>query len=366
LTDVPDDAELQRLGLYDPAAPGADDYLRVLHTVFAMGATTDEVVEAAPTGQLGDLALDLAIRPAGPTVDLDEFAESGEFDPELIRRMWRALGLPASGLVRVTPDAAEAMRILATMATWFTPDSAFAMARVVGSSSARMAEAIIGAFRVDVEVPKLGQRSGYSAVLEENAAAGRELLPLFLEAANAVFRRHMVLASYQLWSTDKEGAAVTHELAVGFADLVGSTEALLRAGSVAAMARLVREFEEMVWDLVTGAGGRVVKLIGDEAMFVVEDPVRACAVGLDLIDASPNPIRVGLAHGTVAALYGDFYGETVNLAARLVNTAASSTVSVSESVERLARKVYAFEPRPPQPLKGFPENVLSFRLARAL
>ncbi|MCU1450788.1 MAG: hypothetical protein JWP02_2958, partial [Acidimicrobiales bacterium] len=302
MSDVPDDAELQRLGLYDPAAADADDRLRVLHAVFGLGATADEVVEAARIARLGDLALDLAIRPPGPTVDLDTFAENGEFDPDLIRKMWRALGLPATGLVRVTPDAAQALRTLATLATWFTPDSAFAMARVVGSSSARMAEAIIGAFRVDVEVPKRSTRSGYSGVLEDSTAAGRELLPLFLDAANAVFRRHLVLAAYQMWSTDEDEAAVTHELAVGFADLVGSTEAL-RAGSVAAMARMVREFEEMVWDLVTGAGGRVVKLIGDEAMFVVEDPIRACAVGLDLVDTSPHPIRVGLAHGTVAALY---------------------------------------------------------------
>jgi class 3 adenylate cyclase len=364
LTEVPDDADLERLGLYDPTAPGADDHLQVLRTVFAMGATTDEVVEAARIARLGDLALDLAIRPPGPTVDLDEFAESGEFDPDLIRKMWRALGLPASGLVRVTPDAAEALRVLATMATWFTPDSAFAMARVVGSSSARMAQAIIGAFRVDVEVPKRGSRTGYSAVLEESTAAGRELLPLFLDAANAVFRRHLVLSAYQLWSTDKDGAAVTHELTVGFADLVGSTEALLRAGSVAAMARTVREFEEMVWDLVTGAGGRTVKLIGDEAMFVVEDPTRACAVGLDLIATSPHPIRVGLAHGTVAALYGDYYGETVNLAARLVGTAEPSTVTVSESVEQLTRRAFTFSSLAPQALKGFPEEIPSFRLGR--
>jgi class 3 adenylate cyclase len=121
----------------------------------------------------------------------------------------------------------------------------------------------------------------------------------------------------------------------------------------------------MVWDLVTAAGGRVVKLIGDEAMFVVEDPVRACAVGLDLIDTSPHPIRVGLAHGTVAALYGDFYGETVNLAARLVGTAAPSTVTVSESVERLARRDFTFDALAPQPLKGFPGEVPSFQLGRA-
>jgi class 3 adenylate cyclase len=364
LTEVPDDAELERLGLYDPAAADADDRLRVLRTVFGLGAAADEVVEAAGTARLGDLTLDLAMRPPGPTLDLDEFAESSGFDPDLIRKMWQALGLPATGPVRVTADAAEAMRVLATMATLFTRDSAFAMARVIGSSSARMAAAIVGAFRVDIQVPKRGTGAGHSTVIDDSVSAGRDLVPVFLSAANAVFRRHLVLASYQLWSTDEEAAAVTHELSVGFADLVGSTEAL-RAGSVASMARAVREFEELVWDLVTAAEGRVVKLIGDEAMFVVEDPVRACAVGLDLVDASPHPIRVGLAHGTVAALYGDFYGETVNLAARLVDTAAPSTVTVSESVEQLARRSFTFDALAPQPLKGFPEEVPSFRLGRA-
>ena len=95
---------------------------------------------------------------------------------------------------------------------------------------------------------------------------------------------------------------------------------------------MVRRFEEQVWDLVTRAGGRVVKLIGDEAMFVVEDVARACDVGLAFVEASPHPVRVGLACGPVVGLYGDYYGETVNLAARLVRAATPSTLVVSESV----------------------------------
>jgi adenylate cyclase len=363
VTDRPDVAELERLGLYDPAAPGAEDRLLLLEKVFAMGATVDEVLEAARIASLGDLALDLSIRPPGETQDLEQYAAGSGLDPDLVRRMWRALGLPASGPVRVTPDAAAALRLLDAMSSWLTPETTFALARVVGSSSARVAEALISAFRVQIEVPHGTAGTAYSKVVDEYTEAARELLPLFLEAANAVFRRHMVLVSYQLWSTDDERAAVTHERAVGFADLVGSTEAV-RAGSVAAMAAMVRQFEEQVWDLVTTAGGRVVKLIGDEAMFVIEDPVRACELALDLVDASPHPIRVGLAHGTVVALYGDYYGATVNLAARLVRTAEPSSVTVSGTVQRLAARAFAFEALAAQPLKGFPEPVSAYRLAR--
>jgi len=107
----------------------------------------------------------------------------------------------------------------------------------------------------------------------------RELFPLLVDASNALLKRHMVRVSYELWRPDDERAAVTHERTVGFADIVGSTETVRRA-SAAALAVAVRQFEERVWEVVADAGGRVVKLIGDEAMFVIEDPTRACDTAL--------------------------------------------------------------------------------------
>ena len=266
--------------------------------------------------------------------------------------------------MRVTPDAAAALRLLVMMGGWLKPETALALARVMGSSSSRLAEALISAFRVEIELPSLAPGTPtWAAQGEGIITAGRDLLPLFVDATNAVFRRHMVLASYQLWSPDEERAAVTHERTVGFADLVGSTE-VVRASSAAALAVTVREFEELVWDLVTNAGGRVVKLIGDEAMFVIEDPAQACAVALDLLDASPNPVRVGLAHGTVVALYGDYYGETVNLAARLVAVADPSTVAVSDSVRQRAGDTFSFAALPERSLKGFGDLVVFHQAGR--
>jgi adenylate cyclase len=156
---------------------------------------------------------------------------------------------------------------------------------------------------------------------------------------------------------------VTHQRAVGFADLVSSTETV-RAASPRELAVKVREFEARVWDLVTDADGRVVKLIGDEAMFVIEDPVRACQAALDLIAVSPDPVRVGLAYGTVVALYGDYYGETVNLAARLVGAAEASTLAVSQAVRDRAGGAFGFEALPERELKGF-GDVIFYRAGRA-
>jgi adenylate cyclase len=361
----PDEAELERLGLYDPAASGAPDKLRLLTRAFELGATLDEVVRANRLSGLGSLMLDLAMRPAGETQQLGTFAERSELDSDLVHWLWLAFGLPDSDTipVRVTPDAAEALRLIAAMTMLLGEDVVLALARVVGSSVARMTEALAGAFRVGIEVPERMTGTPYSQVADDYTAIARDLLPAFLEAVEAVFRRHLVVVSYQLWSTDEERAAVTLERTVGFADLVGSTD-ILHTQSVKEMAEMVRQFEEQAWDLVSRAGGRVVKLIGDEAMFVVEDPGQACHVGLGLVEASPHPVRVGLAAGPVVGLHGDYYGETVNLAARLVRAAEPSTLLASETVRDRVGAAFTFQPLGPLGLKGFAEPAPVYRVQR--
>src|SRR5437667_9633658 len=76
--------------------------------------------------------------------------------------------------------------------------------------------------------------------------------------------------------------------------------------------------------------------------------------GFDAARGTP-PVRVGLAAGSVVALQGDYYGETVNVAARLVAVARPSTVAVDEEVRRGAGRRFDFQRLPAQPLKGLPE-----------
>jgi adenylate cyclase len=361
----PTTEELEALGLYDPRSPEAAEQLRILTDAFELGATLDEVTRAIKVRtNLGPLLLDLAMRPPGATTDLSDFV-AAEADGDLMRRLWSALGLPSAAdpTVRVTPDAAEALRFLTATAGLLGEDVTLGVARVVGSSMARLAETISSSFRVVVELPKLNEGKTYVDVAEEYTATVRDLLPPFLAAVEAIFRRHLVDVSYQMWSTDSDQAAVTLERVVCFADLVGSTEAV-HALSTRELATMLRRFEELVWDLVGTSGGRVVKLIGDEAMFVLTDPALACQVGLDLIELSERPVRVGMARGTVVGLYGDYYGETVNLAARLVDLADPSSLLVTENVCLGAGPGLAFDALGPRSLKGFAEPVQLFRVRR--
>jgi class 3 adenylate cyclase len=361
----PSNEELAALGLYDPDSPEAADRLRLLMGALDLGATIDEVTRALEARvNLGPLMLDLAMRPPGETEELSAFLAQS-VDPDLVRRLWSALGLPGpdNHTVRVTPDAADALQFLTDTAAVLGDDVTFGLARVMGSSMARLAESISSAFRVVVEIPQRNEGKTYADVAEAYTRTVRDLLPPFLETMEAVFRRQLVHVSYQMWSTDSEQAAVTFERVVCFADLVGSTEAF-HTRSTREMANLLRRFEEQVWGLVGDSGGRVVKLIGDEAMFVLTDPALACRVGLDLIDNSDHPVRVGMAQGTVAGLYGDYYGETVNLAARLVGLAEPSSLVVTDEVRQGAGPGLTFEALGPRPLKGFAEPVEVFRARR--
>jgi adenylate cyclase len=126
-------------------------------------------------------------------------------------------------------------------------------------------------------------------------------------------------------------------LAVGFADMVGFT-LLSQHLSDAELAAVVRRFEELSHDIVTGLGGRVVKMIGDEVMFVVDSAADAARIGLDLADAYADDellsdVRVGLALGPVLLREGDYFGKTVNLAHRIVNIGNPGTVLISEEFQ---------------------------------
>jgi adenylate cyclase len=347
----------------DPRVFAGRDEQELFQMVLDLGATTEEAQAAAAHFSLGPLALDLSTRGPGETVDLDHFAAESGIDPELVRGLWTALGLPVEGLaVGVTPGMAGALRLLTGMAMMLGEPAVLALARVVGQSTARLAEALSDAFRVGTELPALSSGLSYPDVVRGYTSFTQEALPLFFDALGAVFQRHLIVASHQHWSADDAGTTITRERTVGFADLVGSTEVLL-AGSVSDLAALVRDFEALTWDVVAGAGGRVVKLIGDEAMFVFEDPRAACDAALRLADASPHPVRVGLAHGPVVGVHGDYYGATVNLAARLVRAAAPSTIVVSDTV-RVAEG-FSFTAVDLGPLKGFPSSTAAFVLRPA-
>ena len=128
-----------------------------------------------------------------------------------------------------------------------------------------------------------------------------------------------------------------------FADLVGFTaladvEGDDRAADVAlALQRRVRQ-------LLNGYGGEQVKALGDGIMIRCAEPAGAVRLGLRIVDeleADPAfpPVRVGIHSGPAVAREGDWYGRTVNVAARLCSVAPGGEVLVSDATRAAAGRM---------------------------
>jgi adenylate cyclase len=154
-----------------------------------------------------------------------------------------------------------------------------------------------------------------------------------------VWRRQFAAAAARAFASAwQEGQP---QLAVGFVDIVDFT-ASTRTWDNHTLERLLERFERETSLRVTAFGGRVVKTLGDEVMYVADDAVSAVEVALDTVaahaaaDDLPD-VRAGVAAGPVLERLGDVFGQPVNLASRLVDEARPRSVLVSaELAEQLA------------------------------
>jgi adenylate cyclase len=359
---APSPDELQRLGLYDPHAPDASERLELIAFLLENGATLDELRRAPNPG---GLAIGLILRQPGKST-LAEVVEAMGVDFEQARRLLSSPGHMADPDERLTDGEVTAIRVLtASSNNLLGSDATTHFARVAVSTMARMAETIVSSFRVNFELPRRLAGVPELEVVRQYAEIAHDILPEFTVALDALLRRQIIGFGSQMWSTDEDRAAVTLLRTVGFADLVGYTSASASM-SVRELTAILAQFEERTSEIVYRGNGQIVKTIGDEAMFVTEDAVNACWIAVELTKdfarAGLPPIRVGLAAGEVVSLGGDVFGPTVNLAARLVETAEPSRVVVSDPVREASSGSFSFDPLPPRTLKGFELPVVAFAL----
>lgn len=350
---------------------GPDDTARLERYLIEHGATPEELREAIETDARGTLALELALRSPGERVPFTEAAARAGLQPVEASALWRALGFPdpllSSG--QVSSTEIETLQVLSEIGRQLGTDTMLQLARVIGGSVAQIAEAVVDAFRLKVEMPRRSAGEFYSAVVEDSANTAAVAIPALGRTITAALSAHLVLVSRSAWGLDSDQSTVTRELTVGFADLVGYT-ASARGSSPAALATTISRFEGHVADEAQRFGGRVVKLIGDEAMLVFGDPLAACELALQLKrriadDPQLPELRIGLATGPVVSHRGDYYGDVVNLAARLVKLAEPSEVLVSEVLAQAGggSSGLAFEPLGHHPLKGYEDRVGAYRLS---
>ena len=325
----------------------SDGAARVRDWLRRRGVADADIDRALQEDQLHLLVLDRALLPSSRQLTAAEVAAETGVPEDLIVRLRRALGFPdaAAGdpvFNEFDLDALNNARTLVQLSS-SSLDSVLQFARVIGSSMERIAEA-----EVEMSAVLRGDMNSLD-LAELYTATADYTLPQTARILEYTWRRHLQEAMRRaILMSRSPDEPVT--LAVGFADLVGFT-ALSQQLSTDALGRIVGRFEELAYDTVTGLGGRVVKMIGDEVMYTAAEPDVAAGVALSLAEAYAgdemlSDVRVGLSYGPVLLRDGDSYGAVVNLANRLVNIAAEGSVLTSDELHAALDSDDRFEWRP--------------------
>ncbi len=311
---------------------------QLLAWLVEQGFTLPELRTAVAENRLALLAVD---RVLGGSYTAAEAHERAGIPIELLLRIRRQLGLPEVG-----PDerAFSDEDIAAGRSTKLFLDAGFdeqaivEITRVLGEAMARLSATVTASF-VDAF---LAAGDTEDEVAVRFAELAEQLTPALTPVLVAAFKAHLadsvrrgVLGRVELERGDIAGG---QELAICFADLVGFTRLggqveLRELGTVASrLAALAASVAE--------APVRLIKTIGDAAMFVSPEAGPLVAVALRFVDAVAEAelpsLRAGIALGPALLRVGDYYGNTVNVASRVTGIARPGSVLCTQEVRDAA------------------------------
>jgi adenylate cyclase len=152
-----------------------------------------------------------------------------------------------------------------------------------------------------------------------------------------------------------------------FADLVGFSALTEIEGDARAAAKALA-FHESVRVLLAEHGAVEVKTIGDAIMLRVDEADRALRLGVRIVralcDAGLPPVRVGMDTGWAIPLGSDWFGATVNRAARLCSAAGPNELLVSAATRAAApgHSCYGFGREHRRKLKNLAKPVAAHRV----
>ena len=340
-----------------------DKRLRLLERLAAEGFSEPELVKAVKENRLALLPVE---RVLGGTYTAGEVEERTGLPDGTIARIRRQQGLPAPGSDdRVFSDedveAAKSMKLF--LDAGFADDRVDEITRVLGEGMGRLSATIAASF---VET-FLEAGESEDEVAPRFAQLAEQLTPAFAPILVAAFTAHLrdsvqrgVLGLAELEAGDIAGA---QDLAVCFADLVGFTRlgGQVEVGELGTVAGRLASLSTSL----TQPPVRLVKTIGDAAMFVSSEPAPLVEVALKLVNAFEEEelpsLRAGIAFGPALQRAGDYYGNSVNLASRVTGVARPGSVLCTREIRDAAGDRFGWSAAGRHKLKGVSGPTLLYR-----
>ncbi|MEY2397734.1 MAG: adenylate cyclase [Actinomycetota bacterium] len=356
-------------GLLDGDSATAEARKALLEFLLEHGCTVDEMVTANDRGRLFGLAGDRALRPGAFTRTLSDVARDTGADETMVRRLWRSLGLLGwdSDAPVASHEDVEAFQTVMLASEFVGEAMTLEMARSVGAGLSRIADAVQSLGRTVSPTGSVAT-SGDELETARFWAAAAPVVASLGAVLDVLFRHHYEVARWHFERSDSIDLMLRGRarLAVAFVDMSGFTSAAEQLGATE-FEQLVKAFMTDVSDTVHDRGGRVVKFVGDAAMFVAPDALTLATITRGLVAEQVREnglaLHAGLAYGEVLTRDGDCFGSAVNLAARLAALAGAGSVLASADVGRvLAEAGWEIDFVEPQTIRGFAEPVPTCRV----
>ena len=300
------------------------------------------------------------------------------------RKLWRALGFPNLGDDEVAfterDQAALSTAVDLVRTGKLTEEAAISVTRAIGQMTDRMV-----VWQIEALVEDMVHEQGVTDPVARKRLVNE--LPALVDPLeemlvyswrrqlNAAVQRLAVRAEAGLQASeegregDEDDAPLPLARAVGFADLVSYTS-LSRRMNEKTLAKLVQRFENKCAEIISVGGGRLVKTVGDEVLYIAETPAAGAEISLALAEAFTRDeilpeARVAMVWGRILSRLGDIYGPTVNLAARLTTLADPGTVLVDSMTAAALDQDERFVliPKDAENVRGFGE-IMPVMLAR--
>jgi adenylate cyclase len=300
---------------------------------------------------------------------------------ELLHDVLEAMGFPpAAPDDQIREDELEAVPLLRLAHTTGIIDGPW-MTRVgrgYAEGMRQIASVETDVYHARFEGPLLESGADERTAMEWASRLAGDFHPLVDRALMGIYRRQQELAWTEHLVEDIETALEQAGVlgrpervpAMCFLDLVGYTRLTEERGDRAA-AELATSLSVLAQRSSREHGGMPVKWLGDGVMFHFREPAGAVLSALRMVRQLPEaglpPAHVGVAAGPVVAQAGDYFGRTVNVAARIAARAGEGQVLVSDRVaESGPPPGVAFVELGELPLKGIsrPVRVLEARPAR--
>lgn len=299
----------------------------------------------------GDLTLDFIDQPSFNrfgAVGTETFAELGNrtgIPVDVLMAIREAMGFaqPSPG-DRVRDDELQVVPLIELqLREGFRTTVIERWLRVYGESMRRVAETEADWFRSELLDPLFAAGKGPAEIGELTGRLEADLGRFSDQAILALFHGHEanswmknIFEGFETTLTASGAHIPLDRLpAICFLDLTGYTRLTEERGDEAA-ADLAARLARLVQRTSAQHGGRAVKWLGDGVMFHFRAPGPGVLAALEMVEEASTaglpPAHVGLHAGPVLFQAGDYFGRTVNAAARIADYARQGEVLVSQEV----------------------------------